>query len=674
MRLVKAHVKNYRSITDSGVFALEENKTILVGANEAGKTAILQALQHLSRPEEVGPLVPLKDFPRARYHLIRTGEITPANELVVQGWFELDDDDRAELSDGYAEAVYVRARYADDRVVHWFEKAPTRSAKEDMSKDVVRLVAHLQRDTISEEHKSKAGAAAKAVESLHAGLQAGTYLSAEQAAEFRKTLDSALPYIDEATSAEEERYDRLKAVCEVARLHDLALKTLSKRTPKFVLFNNYFRVRPRIQLDHLAQRVESGVLDDATYDYGNLCLLKLLGFTPRELSDAVAESSPAANRQAELEAYQAKRDDRQYQLNAASLRLTREIRSIWAPDESRGEASKVKIISDGQYLKLIVEDSVGVEVELDQRSEGFQWLVSFFVVFFAEAGEKHRNAILLLDEPGVSLHGLKQREFRQTLSKLAMKNQAIFTTHSPFLVGPDELDLVRVVEMRDRESGTKVSTSVAASDSPALLPLQEALGYDMAQSLFNQQRNLILEGLTDFWYVEAINQMMLNSNAKQKALDKIALVPAGNASRVVYFATILHAHSLKVAALLDSDSAGDQAAKQDALVHSLGQKAVLRTKDFADDLPKNCEIEDLLRATLIEVACFTLKWDIKAIAASTPGQPIVDLFKKNVADFSKYKLAKAFLSWSRDHGLSDLQEVEIEAFTKLFTHVNKVLK
>lgn len=43
--------------------------------------------------------------------------------------------------------------------------------------------------------------------------------------------------------------------------------------------------------------------------------------------------------------------------------------------------------ADGQYLKVVVEDELGVEIELDQRSEGFQWLVSFFVVFFAEAAD-----------------------------------------------------------------------------------------------------------------------------------------------------------------------------------------------------------------------------------------------------------------------------------------------
>lgn len=47
----------------------------------------------------------------------------------------------------------------------------------------------------------------------------------------------------------------------------------------------------------------------------------------------------------------------------------------------------------------------------------------------------------------------------------------------------------------------------------------------------------------------------------------------------MYFATILRAQNLKVAALLDSDAEGDLAAKQDTLVNALGNKRILRTKD-----------------------------------------------------------------------------------------------
>jgi predicted ATP-dependent endonuclease of OLD family len=283
-----------------------------------------------------------------------------------------------------------------------------------------------------------------------------------------------------------------------------------------------------------------------------------------------------------------------------------------------------------------------------------------------------KGAILLLDEPGLSLHGLKQREFRKTLTDLAKSNQLIFTTHSPFLVGPDELDLVRVVEMTSRTVGTKVHTDVVADDPASLLPLQEALGYDLAESLFAQQRNLVLEGLTDYWYVEATADL-LRESGNADLNQKIALVPASGAGKLVYFATILHAHDLKVAALLDSDAAGDQAANQDVLVHQLGNKRILRTKDSYSGPVPDPEIEDMLRETLVTVG-LDAGWDVRKEAAGRPNQPIVDLFADVIgAGFSKYRLAKAYVRWTRDHTADDLTESERKDFVELIGRINKAV-
>lgn len=49
---------------------------------------------------------------------------------------------------------------------------------------------------------------------------------------------------------------------------------------------------------------------------------------------------------------------------------------------------------------------------------------------------------------------------------------------------------------------------MASSDAAGLLPLQEALGYDMAQSLFSQRRNLVLEGPTDW---DVVSDMLRDS-------------------------------------------------------------------------------------------------------------------------------------------------------------------
>jgi energy-coupling factor transporter ATP-binding protein EcfA2 len=674
MRIKTARVTNYRSIRDSGTVEIEAGKTILVGPNEAGKTVFLQALQQINPPKGVRGFDPLRDYPRSEYNDITTGRVAPKDVTVVEVHFALDDEDRALLAGEFQNCTFVFARRLDNSTWRRLENAPARVFFKDTQKDLIRLAAHADsRIPAAQEGVASPVKPSESLKNVTSGFSDETEIGKDAAVKINNWLKETLPHVDENNAAEIERYEKLEKLASQTDMRDKVLSTLAERIPVFVLFSNYFRVRPIIHLEHLAQRIEGNILDDEYYDYGNKCLLHLLGFSARELSNLGKAGEPSRGDAPALQKYRDQLDKRAYQLNAASVRLTDHIRQVWVPDQKRGDADRLRVVADQQYLKVVVEDELGVEIELDQRSEGFQWLVSFFTVFFAEAADKHKNAILLLDEPGLSLHGLKQREFRTTISRLAANNQTLYTTHSPFLVGPDELDVVRVVEMVDRKVGTRVHTKIMADDPAALLPLQEALGYDLAQSLFAQQRNLVLEGLTDYWYVDSCSQL-LGDSAVAQLNDKIALVPAGDAGKVVYYATILHAQKLKVAALLDSDAAGDQSAKQEVLVHTLGNKAILRTKDAYSGAVKRPEIEDLLRQTLVTIVKNDFGVDVSAQAASQPERPIVDLFASSLPNFSKYRLAKAFIRWSRDHAATDLAQDEQEQWAKLIQLINAALK
>ena len=674
MRLSKARVCKYRSIHDTGWFDVESTKTILVGPNEAGKTALLKALQQLNAPKGVRGFDPLRDYPRSEYNDITTGKVVPEKVTVVEGHFALEPDDQGEIPEEFRNCTYVFGRKLDNLAWHRLEGAPPIPTYATVTKDLALLSAHVDsRFKTPEGQEPPSQTLGEELEEITSSWIETTLISSTRAAELNDWLQKALPCVNESNETEERRYDRVKESVSTAAIHDRVLKIVRQRLPVFVLFSNYFRVRALIHLDHLAHRTEANVLDDKYYDYGNNCLLQLLGFSARELSNLGRAGDPQMGDSEALQRYRDQLDKRAYQLNAASVRLTKEIQRVWVPDRKRAEADRLRISADAQYLKVVVEDDLGVEIELDQRSEGFQWLVSFFIVFFAETADKHENAILLLDEPGLSLHGLKQREFQSTVSRLAKSNQTLYTTHSPFLVGPGELDLVRVLEMTDRNVGTKVHTQVTANDPAALLPLQEALGYDLAQSLFSQQRNLVVEGLTDYWYIESLAEIL--RAAKLADLDqRIALLPAKSAGKVVYYATILHAHKLKVAALLDSDAAGEQAAQQEILVHTLKNKNVLRTRDAYKGAVGKPEIEDMLRETLVEVAKEILGWDVGVTAQAQPSRPIADIFAAEIKDFSKYKLAKAFLRWAREHEAADLTENERDQWSRLIDTINRALK
>jgi predicted ATPase len=669
MRLKKARIQKYRSIRDTGYFDIEEGKTILVGPNEAGKTALLEALQRINPPGGIRNFDALRDYPRSEFNDIVAGKIQFQDTTTVEGQFSLDPEDKEAIAEEFRESDYVFGRRVDNSAWHMLTGGPSSTTYGDLKKELSRLCAHV------DGQRQARPDLATSVPSLLLSAITQNWPDSEEikghrALELKAWLDKIFPLVEERNEAEEKRYDTIMAAVGLEERRYEALKILNQRLPVFIRFRDYFRVRPLVHLEHLADRLETNVLDGDYYDYGNQCLLRLLGFTARELSDLGKADEPEPGNFEAMQRYRDQLDRRSYQLNAASVRLSEELRSVWKPDAKRGEAERLRVVADGQYLKVVVEDDLGVEIELDQRSEGFQWLVSFFIVFFAEAADKHKNAVLLLDEPGLSLHGLKQQDFRSTISRLAQSNQTLYTTHSPFLVGPDELNLVRVVEMIDRTIGTKVHTNVTAEDPAALLPLQEALGYDLAQSLFSQQRNLVLESLTDYWYVEAVAHLLREANIVDLN-EKIALVPASSAAKIVYYATILHARKLKVAAILDSDNA---TTSQDALVNTLGNKSVLRTKDAYSGPVSEPRIEDMLRETLIHLGKNGTGWDVAAAASSQPERPITDIFASENSDFSKYRLAKAFVRWTRDHKASDLSQKERSQWKALIEKINNALK
>ncbi|GAA1439271.1 hypothetical protein GCM10009602_09540 [Nocardiopsis tropica] len=671
MRLIRARVRDYRSVHDSGDIEIEPHKTLLVGVNEAGKTAVLTALQQIKAPEDVEVFSALRDYPRSRYTEVQRGARDPSDVRVVEARFALSDAEKALVLEASPQSTdvseYCAYRYLDNSLRWNFGSARLRATFTDIQRDLTRMRAYLSK-------REGAAEVAAALDELIAGKSARTPLSGTFAKNLLSWLETALPLIDEGDAKEEERYDRIKAAAGLDAAVTEAGAAISKRVPLFVYYSSYFTVRPRIHLASLARREEAGDIDQE-YDFGNLCLLRLLGLTAKELSELASGEPVPANHpggvngaayQTAVKEHQARLDDRHYRLNAASVDLTKSIREVWGDEDVQ-----LRLVPDGQYLKVVVVDDIGVEVELDQRSEGFRWLVSFFVVFKAQAQADLKNAILLLDEPGLSLHALKQQEFRKTVSRLSEDNQVVYTTHSPFMVGTDELDLVRIVEMVSREAGTKVHTRLVVDDPRSVYPLQAALGYELAQSLFGQSRNLVCEGMTDMMYIEALNTAFTDERKGLKS--SIALVPASSASKVIYYVTLLTSQKLKAAALLDSDQAGDMAAKQDELVQLLTQKRILRTKDYCDAGISRPEIEDLLRETLVLMARDELGWDVTATAAAQSARPIVDIFRKEITGFSKYKLGRAFIRWLAAHEVADLTAQEQEGVTQLLADVNKAL-
>src|SRR5487761_401066 len=128
MRLSKARVMKYRSIKDTGWFDVEETKTILVGPNEAGKTALLRALEQLNPGPDVAGFNALRDYPRSELNDINRKLVDPAEVIVVDAEFELDDDDRKmvrAIAPGFEGCRYLTDRRLDNSWRDGLDNAPS---------------------------------------------------------------------------------------------------------------------------------------------------------------------------------------------------------------------------------------------------------------------------------------------------------------------------------------------------------------------------------------------------------------------------------------------------------------------------------------------------------------------------------------------------------------------
>jgi hypothetical protein len=53
---------------------------------------------------------------------------------------------------------------------------------------------------------------------------------------------------------------------------------------------------------------------------------------------------------------------------------------------------------------------------------------------------------------------------------------------------------------------------------------------------------------------------------------------------------------------------------------------------------------------------------------------IVDIFAAEIKNFSKYKLAKTYVRWTRDNSSGDMHKKELQQWTTLIGEINKALK
>ncbi|MGX4657379.1 ATP-dependent nuclease [Micromonospora sp. SCSIO 07396] len=617
MRVTKAQITKYKSITDSGAFAVDERITALVGKNEAGKTATLEAIYRFKPLPSGHPTTfePLRDYPRSSYarDKAKVGTVKP-----IELTFALGADDIAA----------VEARFGKSSVIatHVTVSRHYGSAKTWWSDSII----------------SEAKAIGHLVEK--AGLDRGKYA--------KKTLEETV----EALRAESEPPPAAAELAGDLEERDLvaeARSILIGRLPKIQYFDEYSVLPGSVSIERLQNSQEDLEPGERTA----LALLRLAGVASEEFAESDYEARKAA-----LEAAANSLTDELFEYWTQNNGLSVELDIEWRPRPDRPHQPE-------PWLQIRVRNETHrVTLNMAERSKGFIWFFSFLAAFSEYADEDRR--IILLDEPGLNLHAKAQNDLLRYIDeRLAEDHQVIYTTHSLFMIQPRHLERCRTVEDLPRQ-GTKISDDVWAARPETVFPLLGALGVDMSQALIIGPDQLAVEGPADVAYLTVMSDL-----AREKgkiALDpRWTITPVGGLDKIPTFVALLGGSDLNVTVLMDVAAGGNQKLTNMVQRGLLPKEQLIPLTDITGTA--EADIEDLFETGWYLKLLKESKVGTLARTKLTGGGRIVKQVEVALGSrFDHYQPA-SYLMRSATKLRDEVDEATIERFAQLFSRINSLL-
>lgn len=462
---------------------------------------------------------------------------------------------------------------------------------------------------------------------------------------------------------------------------------MEKLLPKFLYFSKCNIMDGRIAIDFIIKKQQRGQLSGPERVF--LALLDLVGTRPEHLTSIENSEELIAD------------------LEAASTPITEQISRYWSQNTTLrvsfllhpGKQQDPPPFDEGQILETrILNTKHNLTLNFDERSTGFAWFFSFLVWFSQVKRTFGENLFILLDDPGIGLHAKAQEDLLRYIShELEPNYQVIYTTHSPFMVDPNNLQRARTVEDitatgndgREQYLGTKVGEKVLSTDADTLIPLRTALGYEMMRSMVSGHKTLLVDSLEDMIY---LNWFSTRLNEKGRAgLDSSwKIVPCGGGEKIGAFLGLFGANKSDVVVLIDLQ--GGQKRREQLRESDLMQGCGFLTMDQYTN-NKDGSIEDLIGLpnyfTLVNL-CYKLprKKRLPLTASgetiSTEEYPISTVRQVeeyfaatglDIQPFDRYRPAE-FLIENTGKCMKKLPEMTkaLDRFERLFTDINTCRK
>jgi predicted ATP-dependent endonuclease of OLD family len=701
-KLLRFKVQNFRSIQESDWINVDDNNC-LVGTNEAGKTNLLIALWKLN-PANNEPIVPLNDFPRHLFSSYKKEE--HSKDIFISADFELEKAVQKQVSEQLkadleqVKAVLVERRYDGIYYVSFpysriefypsarlltiidrFESSLMKyegflkendELREGISVEILNIRSLINEDTFKQD------LVIKIVELIEKYIAENFGRKVNLPEFFQKNFIAQLKKLNDAFEG--------KPVATTKEISQLILKNI----PKFVYYSDYGNLDSEIFLPRVIEDFERDDLSESarakvrTLDV----LFKYVNLSPQEIyelgndrkviikkvdhyNNVISIEEEDLN-DSEIAEWADKKKERGVLLRSAALQLTQSFHRWWLQGDYI-----FSFEADGNHFRINVSDKLRPEsIELEGRSRGLQWFFSFFLVFLVETKEGHSNTILLLDEPGLSLHPIAQYDLAKFFRKLSEDNQLVYTSHSPFLVDMDYLANVKVVYI-DTESGrTRVTSNLRYNVKDAeksIYPIHAALGLTVSDTLLLGCLPVLVEGPSDQIYLSLIKRFLMGQGFIQNTKE-IVFIPVGGVKGMAPVTKLVSSRDDELPfVLLDSDKSGNEYVKQlKTGRYKESEGKVLQVSGFLGE--KEFEIEDLMPVEgIINLVDRKYRSDIFFEDSYIKGEPIVNQIevwaKKNnilLEDGWKVELARTFQN-RFDKSMTQVNDELLNAWKDLFS-------
>ena len=623
MLLKEVKIHKYKSFITEQSFSVENKITRIVGKNESGKSAILEAIAKTNYFEDNQDFKFKKELDYPRSELAGIKNDFPK---AITCSYELEEEDIIPISNEFIPGlvnpsiIYVTTNYDNSYTFS--------GVSIELSKFIEWII-------------EKGNLDAEGIELL------------SSASSISMIYDIITEHNDVSG------FNTIKSVLDSFRRNPkdecffekyIFSNYIEKSLPKMWYFDEYYSLPGRINLSDYANKNYRGTLKKEEYQI----VKALFELSNLSVSDIQSET--------DYENFKS-------HLESTSNLITDEMFEYWTTNKNLDIEFNVEHVNE-RILNIRVRNrNYRVSLPLGNRSKGFLWFFSFLIWFSKIQGDKNKKYILLLDEPGLSLHASAQDDLLRFIDeKLSVDYQIIYTTHSPFMIDSEKLNEIRTVyDTQDPKVGSKISEAVQEKDPDTLFPLQAALGYTIAQNLYISKNNLLVEGISDLTYLEFFSSI-LKANNRKGLNENITIVPVGGADKIATFISLMRGNKLSTVCLLDSFK--DQSAK--ARLEKMHTENIISKRKiiyYSDVI--NCEqadVEDMFtKSEYLQLynGAFNTKVEESSLKSN---KPILDQLKKKYSENRNHYLPANFL-------LKHVSEISfsdetLNRFEKLFDKIN----